>query len=163
LQGQEDSALTGNNLSNKLKGNTGDNALKGGAGNDKIYGGDGDDRIAGGTGRDSLVGGNGKDQFLFADKPAATTIDTISDFSVKDDTITLDDDAFTKIGKVGKLTSDAFHIGTRAADKEDRIIYDSKSGKLWYDADGTGSSKAIEFAILDKALKTTATDFVIVS
>lgn len=158
LQGNDDSTLIGNGLSNKLKGNNGDNSLGGAAGNDQISGGDGDDRISGGAGRDKLSGGNGDDVFVFRDKPSASTIDTITDFSVKDDVILLDVDMF-KTGKVGDLATAAFYVGAKAHDVTDRIIYDKTTGKLWYDFDGTGSAKAVQFALLDKGLSLTAIDF----
>jgi hypothetical protein len=39
------------------------------------------------------------------------------------------------------------------------LVYDSKKGKLYYDADGSGKGKAIEIANLSKNLKMTADDF----
>lgn len=145
-----------------LKGGTGDDKLYGGAGKDKLYGEDGNDRLYGGLEKDFLHGGAGKDTFVFDTKLGSTNIDTIDDFSVKDDTIWLDDDIFTKAGKVGDLASGAFYVGTKAHDSSDRIIYDSKSGKLWYDADGNGKGAATQFAQLDAGLKLTAADFDII-
>ncbi len=145
---------TGNSLSNTILGNSGINTLSGGGGDDKLYGG---------LGKDSLIGGSGTDIFVFDTKLGTANIDKISDFSVKDDTIFLDGDIFTKAGKVGDLLSSAFYIGTKAHDSSDRVIYDSKSGKLWYDADGTGSTKAVQFALLDTGLKMTASDFDIIA
>ncbi|MCJ8057307.1 hypothetical protein GB928_028910 [Shinella curvata] len=129
----------------------------------RISGGKGDDAVNGGRGTDTLIGGTGRDIFLFNSKLGSTNIDAIADFSVKDDTICLDDDIFIRAGKVGKLLSVAFFVGGEAADKDDRILYDSKTGKLWYDADGTGSTKAVQFALLDKGLKMTFADFDIIS
>lgn len=145
-----------------LKGGTGDDKLDGGAGKDKLYGEDGNDRLYGGLDKDFLHGGAGKDTFVFDTKLGSTNIDTIDDFSVKDDTIWLDDDIFTKVGKVGDLASGAFYVGTKAHDSSDRIVYDNKSGKLWYDADGHGTGAAIQFAQLDPGLKLTAADFDII-
>ncbi|MCV3736677.1 hypothetical protein OCK02_10715 [Rhizobium sp. TRM96647] len=142
--------LTGSSHSDTLTGDKGANRISGGSGNDKIYGG---------AGKDVLIGDSGKDKFVFNTKPGSKNVDRIDDFSVKDDVIWLDNDVFTRAGKVGDLASKAFHIGARAHDKDDRVIYDSKNGKLWYDRDGTGSSDAILFATLDKKLKMTAGDF----
>ena len=86
-------------------------------------------------------------------------LDTISDFSVKDDSLQLDNAVFKKLGKVGKLSKDYFTIGEQAKDKNDYIVYDKKTGILSYDADGSGSGKAVEFAKLAKNLKLTSADF----
>ncbi|WP_421577752.1 beta strand repeat-containing protein [Shinella sp. M31] len=153
---------TGNSLANILTGNGLANILKGADGTDTLKGGAGDDSLYGGLGKDLMIGGSGQDTFVFDTKLGITNIDTIDDFSVKDDTIFLDDDIFTKVGKVGDLSAKAFYIGTGAHAETDRIIYDSKTGKLWYDADGSGKGAAIQFATLDAGLKMTATDFDII-
>lgn len=145
--------LTGSSHSDTLTGNDAANRISGGAGND---------RLNGGLGKDMLIGGSGNDTFVFNTKLGSNNIDTISDFSVKDDTIWLDDDIFTKAGKVGDLSTAAFHIGAKAHDASDRVIYDNKTGKLWYDADGTGKGAAVHFAQLDTGLKLTAADFDII-
>ena len=137
--------------------------MSGGDGNDSLWGQGGNDKLYGGFGKDFLTGGSGKDSFVFDTKLGSTNIDRVADFSVKDDTILLDRDAFVKAGKVGDLSAKAFHIGPRAQDALDRIIYDKASGKLWYDADGSDSGKAVQFALLDKGLKLTASDFDIIS
>ena len=60
------------------------------------------------------------------------------------------------------LNADAFHIGATAADAEDRIIYNSGTGALSFDADGTGGGGAIKFAQLTAGLALTNADFVVV-
>jgi Ca2+-binding RTX toxin-like protein len=53
---------------------------------------------------------------------------------------------------------------TDAGDANDRIIYDSASGNLYYDADGTGAgSSSTLFATLTGAPAITAGDFLIVA
>jgi VCBS repeat-containing protein len=136
---------------------------------DLLKGGSGRDTLWGGLGSDTLTGGSGKDIFVFDTKPNnRTNRDAISDFSVRDDTIWLDNKVFTKLGKKGtekkpaQLNKDHFIIGNKAKDKNDYLIYDKKKGVLLYDADGSGRGKAIEVATLSKALKMTATDFFII-
>ena len=53
-------------------------------------------------------------------------------------------------------------VGPKAQDAEDRIVYDRLSGKLSYDADGTGAGKAVLVAQLTKGLKMTYADFLVV-
>lgn len=146
-----------------LTGSSHDDRLTGDAAANTISGGSGNDTISGGLGKDMLIGGSGKDTFMFDTRLGPSNIDTIDDFSVKNDRIVLDNDIFTKAGKIGDLSSAAFHIGAKAHDKSDRIIYDSKSGKLYYDADGSDSGHAaVQFALLDKGLKLTFDHFDII-
>ena len=142
--------LTGSSYADILIGDASANKLSGGAGDDKLYGG---------LGKDLLIGGSGKDAFVFSTELGSTNIDTIDDFDVKDDTIWLDDDIFTQVGKVGNSFNSAFYAGTKAHDASDRIIYDKTTAKLWYDADGTGKAEAIQFAQLDKGLALTPSHF----
>ena len=65
-------------------------------------------------------------------------------------------------GSNGKLKSDAFHLGKKAADAEDRVIYDKGTGSLYYDADGTGKTAAIKIAILQNHATLKLTDFLVI-
>lgn len=137
----------------------GDDVIRGRGGNDTIVAGAGNDVIFGGAGMDKLTGGAGADIFVFDTKASSRNVDTITDFSVKSDVIALDHLMFRSLGKVGDLSSSAFHVGTKAADANDRIIYNKSTGALYYDADGTGDVVAIKFAILGKGLALTAGHF----
>lgn len=142
---KHDDILTGNKLANT------------------ISGGVGDDRINGMLGSDTLTGGAGADFFIFDSKLSPKNVDRIRDFSTRDDAVLLDDDILAQAGKVGDLSKSAFYIGGKAHDASDRIIYDSKTGKLFYDADGNGKGAAIVFAIFEQKLKLTAADFDIIA
>jgi len=146
--------LAGSSYADILTGNSAKNTLNGGGGDDRLYSG---------TGSDVLIGGAGKDTFVFNSKLGLTNISTIDDFNVADDTIWLDDDVFTAIGNVGSLAAEAFHGGSKSHDASDRIVYDKTTGKLWYDADGSGKGEAIQFALLDKNLTITVSDFSIIA
>lgn len=118
--------------------------------------------ITGNAVANTLTGGAGKDFFVFKDPLGPANIDTITDFSVPDDTIRLENAIFTAFTKAGALAATAFFTGTAAADASDRIIYDASTGALYYDADGTGATAQIQFASLGASLSLTAKDFVIV-
>ena len=51
--------------------------------------------------------------------------------------------------KPGKLNKGFFALN-KAKDKNDYIIFKSKTGVLSYDADGSGKAKAVDFAVLRK-------------
>ena len=86
---------------------------------------------------------------------------TIVDFAAGTDKIALDDAVFTGLG-LGALTASAFVTGTAAGDADDRIIYDSATGQLYFDADGNGAGAAILFATLQGAPALTASDFLVI-
>ncbi|HHF2917317.1 TPA: retention module-containing protein [Vibrio diabolicus] len=66
--------------------------LAAGTGDDYILGGDGDDVLIGGLGSDILTGGAGSDIFKWTEDTVDNgAIDTITDFSVNEDTIDLKD------------------------------------------------------------------------
>ena len=125
---------------------------------------DGTDSDNGAGGNDELTGLVGQDSFLF-DTPlnAATNVDTITDFSVADDTIMLDDDVFSSSLGLGNISAGEFVIGAAALDANDRIIYNSATGALSYDSDGVGGTAQIQFATLSTGLALTNLDFLVVA
>ena len=91
-------------------------------------------------------------------------VDVVMDFAHDVDFIGLDDVIFSKIGT--KLAPGAFYAASgaiRARDADDRIIYNTANGRLYYDADGTKTASApIYFASLTNKPLLDAGDFVIV-
>ncbi|MCA3278050.1 MAG: hypothetical protein ING10_02155, partial [Roseomonas sp.] len=125
------------------------NVLAGSGGNDSLTGGAGDDTLNGGVGNDILIGGAGRDQFIFETALNATNVDAIQGYTVADDTILLDDAIFSGIGAAGaSLAASAFTTGDAATTLDHRIIYNSSTGALSYDADGSGTEAAVQFATL---------------
>jgi len=119
--------------------------------------------LAGGAGSDRLNGGAGRDTFVFDTAPdRRTNVDRIVGFSVRDDTIQLENAVFKQLGRAGHLGADAFHVGSAAADRHDRIIYDNLKGALYFDRDGTGHAAQVQIAQLDKHLALTKADFFII-
>ena len=93
--------------------------------------------------------------------------DTIKDFNVRDDSVYLDNAIFKKLGKgteanPGKLKKAYFEVGNKADDRNDYLIYNKKTGVLYYDADGSGGAKQVEIAKLSKNLKLSEKDFFII-
>jgi Ca2+-binding RTX toxin-like protein len=155
--------LFGQGGNDVLKAEGGSDWLEGGTGNDILYGGTGDDLLYGDVGKDTLYGGSGEDIFVFSSRLRSTEVDTVKDFSVKDDTFWLEKSIFTKLGKAdAALSSSAFWTGSKAHDLNDRIIYNNKTGVISYDADGTGSKAPVAFAKVTAGLKPTYKDFVII-
>ncbi|MFN0194484.1 MAG: S8 family serine peptidase [Aestuariivirga sp.] len=132
---------TGNTLANAITGNTGANFIDGKLGND------------------TLTGGAGNDQFLFSTALGATNIDMITDFSAPNDTIRLDDAIFTGLAPLAYLLASQFAIGAAATTASHRIVYDSATGAVYFDADGNGAGAAKQFATVSIALALTANDF----
>ena len=88
-------------------------------------------------------------------------LDTITDYSVANDQFRLNSAAFGGL-PAGVLTAAAFRIGAGAADASDRIIYNSATGALLFDADGNGAGAAVQFASISTGLAMTNAEFVIV-
>jgi serralysin len=128
--------------------------LTGGAYSDMLTGDAGANILAGGNGNDLLTGGAGNDNFVFNTAlNANTNLDTLTDFASGSDKLQLDDAVMTAIGALGDFgTGDArFYAAAGATvghDADDRIVYDTTSGALYYDADGNGEGLAVEFAVL---------------
>ena len=143
--------LRGFDGNDQLKGGTGNDTLAGDAGNDKLVGGTGDDWLNGGSGKDILSGGFGQDHFVFDSQPGLANSDRITDFSSGSDHLELALSTFSALVTAGPLAIEHFHAAAGALktlDADDRIAYDTLSGKLYYDADGSGSQAASEIATL---------------
>ncbi|MDW9823045.1 calcium-binding protein [Sinorhizobium meliloti] len=156
LTGTWDVSGTGNALNNSLTGNSGNNSLNGSGGDDVINGDLGNDILTGSVGLDSFRFNTALDE--------ATNVDTITDFTVADDTIQLQASIFTGIVGTGTLTDVQFvanATGT-AETAENRIIYDVDTGELFYDSDGNGGGGAVHFATLAPNLSITAADFFVI-
>lgn len=157
LQGSLGLSGTGNSGANVIGGNNGNNFLTGLGGNDALNGA---------LGSDTLTGGVGLDSFIFNTALGAfPNIDSIIDFSVVDDRILLDNAIFTALGAAtGAMTSAQFWASASglAHDANDRIVYNTATGVLSYDADGNGVGSAIHFATLVNKAALTSADFLII-
>ena len=157
--------LVGNNSANRLDGGGGGDTLFGAGGRDVLTGGGGADRLNGGLGNDVMIGGQGADKFVFDTAAVSGNYDTIMDFSsAQGDRLLLKASIFAESGALGALADTAFYAAagaTTAHDASDRILYDTSTGILRYDPDGTGSTTAIAFAILTGKPELAATDILL--
>jgi Ca2+-binding RTX toxin-like protein len=154
-------------------GGFGDDQLYAGLGKDKLYGGPGNDLMYGGPGNDVMYGGTGRDTFVCnarlgnASSDRKFNFDTIRDFNVRYDSLWLDNAVFKKLGSGSvsnpkPLNKEFFVTSSTARERDDYLIYNKKTGVLSYDADGSGSKQAVEFAHLSKNLKLTNNDFFVI-
>ena len=137
--------LTGNEIGQEIMGNAGSN------------------RIDGKGGIDTLNGSSGQDTFVFSSTLGAANVDTLGDFSVAADTIELDQVIYAKLAVTGPLLSGYFRANATgtAQDANDHIVYETDTGKLFYDADGNGAGAGIQFALITGNPAITAADFVV--
>ncbi|BAY81376.1 hypothetical protein NIES267_08520 [Calothrix parasitica NIES-267] len=165
-----DNYVDGNSLDNLLNGQEGDDDIWGLLGNDILNGGTGDDTLTGHQGNDTLVGGMGDDELIggigadvFVFNNPNEGIDKITVFSVADDTIHV-----SAAGFGGGLTAgdtileDQILIGSgldTANNANQRFIYNTVSGSLYFDADGNQTGfDAVQIATLSNDPTISASD-----
>ncbi len=158
--------LTGSARGDDFIGSDFNDRIFGGGGGDKAYGGAGNDLLNGGKSRDYLYGDDGADIFFFNVAPGGDNRDRIGDFRPVDDTIRLENSVYKGL-PTGALASGRFKdIGTGTQDSNDRILYNSNDGRLYFDGDGLGGSGPKLIAILENFSgdipKVTAADLFIV-
>ena len=138
-------SATGNALANVVTGNAGNNVINGGLGSDM------------------LIGGAGADKFVFNSTLGPTNIDTLADFSVVEDKIQLENSVMKGLGgATGVLATNVFVVGDHATTTSQHVIYDSTSGNLFYDADGSGAADKIQIAHLEPGLALDHTHFEVI-
>ncbi len=150
-----DGEMVFNDINYRFDGRAGDDTLSGGAGSDTLIGG---------LGNDSLTGGVGADHFVFNVALTAANADHVSGFAAGDK-IELARAIMTKLGAAGALDPAAFysHDGaTHGHDSSDRVVYDSLSGRLYYDSNGSASGGVSLIATFDGHPVLGAGDFLIV-
>jgi Ca2+-binding RTX toxin-like protein len=170
---------TGNRLNNviitttnephayRVDGRDGNDTLLGGEERDTLLGGNGNDRVSGGEGNDSLTGGAGKDDFVFDAAPGGENADAVTDFASCRDRLLLDDAAHHDIGARGRFARNderflAADGATSGQERDDRVIYDTSAGNLYYDADGSGAGMAQLIATFEGNPAIAATDITVI-
>jgi Ca2+-binding RTX toxin-like protein len=135
--------VTATSGSNAVSTGSGDDTIDAGTGDDTIDAGDGANTITGGAGSDNITFGAGADTVVFN---SLSGVDGIAGFDVASDTIQLSKAVFDALSTVGAMATAEFEAGADligAATAEGRIVYDTTTGDLYYDADGSGAGAAV--------------------
>ena len=119
--------------------------------------------LSGLAGNDTLTGGDGNDTFIFSQGIKGNkNIDTVKDFVHGQDKIYLSADIFTKLAAAVGFASgneslslaklDSHYLVSaakvKAVDTSSYLLYDTKTGVLAYDEDGSGKLAASSFVTL---------------
>lgn len=140
-----------------------DDMLIGDGARNILYGYDGMDTINGGEGKDVLRGGDDADSFVFNSAIDPANEDRIIDFVSGEDVMVLDSAVFDGLD-IGALDADMFVANADgvATTADQRIIYETDTGKVYYDSDGSGDAEAVAFFRLSSLPMIEADDFLIV-
>lgn len=133
-----------------------------------VIGHTGNDTFTGSAKNDLLTGGTGNNTFVMTGVTAATNgSDTITDFTAGTDKIVISLMAVNTVANAslleGALTIDNFITGPGAiADTgSSYFAYDTTTGTLSFDADGTGAGEAVALVILTGAPTLAASDIIL--
>jgi Ca2+-binding RTX toxin-like protein len=128
-----------------LFGGQGDDRLFGNLGDDALYGNLGDDTLHGGAGSDALAGGDGADVFRL--NAPAEGGDVITDFQAGVDRIAVLSPNFGTL-TAGALSAANFALNS-PTDADDLFVFNTATGVLSFDADGSGAGVAVTIATLN--------------
>jgi Ca2+-binding RTX toxin-like protein len=148
---------------NLLSGGDGNDTLiaSGASGNNTLYGGNGNDILTGGKGNDTIYGGAGTDTFAFNSYNEG--VDQLYDFNATNELIQVSASGFGGGLSTPSLQKSQFTIGASATTNTQRFIYDSSTGGLFFDQDGSaGGFTQVKFAQLSAGLSLTENNFVLV-
>src|SRR3954471_10799669 len=162
IGGADADLINGNGGNDFLQGGGGADTVLGGAGNDTLGGNDGADWLRGGAGNDTVAGGSAQDSVAFSEFGAANA-DLLTDFDAGWDNIQLEQAVFTNIGALGRFSAGDVRFYSAAGatgghDGDDRIVYNSTTGQLFYDADGNGAGTAELIATIQNHSAVQGTD-----
>lgn len=86
----------------------------------------------------------------------------MTDFETAFDQLLFDDAVFTAFAGQAAITAEMLRSGagvTQAADADDHLIYDTRTGALYYDVDGSGRADAVQVAVFTSTLVLMANHF----
>ena len=168
--------ITGTFYDDLIVGNNGNDTLNGGdGGNDTIIGGAGNDTlIASYSSNSILYGGEGNDSLRFdaGSGTAAGTfgfnsynegIDSIDGLNTTNRLIQVSAAGFGGGLSSGSLSANQFTLGASATTNTQRFIYNTATGGLFFDQDGSKSGfTQLQFALVTTGLSLTENNFVVV-
>ena len=106
--------------------------------------------LVGGAGADILTGGDGAGMFVFSTALGAGNVDSVADFVLGSYLLQLAVNLFGGLGPSNQAVGASLFAGgagmVAAADAATRIVFDTSTGNLYYDADGAGGAAAQWFA-----------------
>jgi Ca2+-binding RTX toxin-like protein len=138
-----------------VTGGSGNDTLTGTTAVNVILGGGGNDIIDSGNGADQLTGGAGADQFRRAS--GATGIDRIFDFTSGTDKIALQDSGWAQTATIALRQG----AGAQTSNSTNStFLYNSTTGALHFDVDGTGATAAVQIATLNTGQTLAVGDFI---
>jgi len=163
LGGDDHDSLLGEAGNDTLLGEAGSDTLLGGGGNDSLDGGTGTDTLIGGDGDDTLTGGANVDRFVYNN--SSEGVDTITDFNIAQDFIDVSASGFGGGLTAGTLLAAQFLSGagaTSATNANQRFIYNTTNGGLWFDVDGVGGIASVRLATLSNLVVITNNNIVVI-
>lgn len=181
--GSDARTIVGNEFAQTIVGNDANNIIDGGLGNDTLDGGDKSGLLSilwkdvdtfrfstalGADNIDTITNFHlAKEGVPFlSSTPLGGVFSLVTNFigsligqSTESDKIALSQSVFTGIG-LGQLNESTFcTLGTEGITASDRILYQTNTGGLYYDADGSGPVAAIQFANVEAGLAMKASCF----
>lgn len=160
--GLGDDIAYGGTGANTITGGAGNDELRGSSGNDVIDGGVDNDFIEGGSGADRLTGGVGDDMYYYASRTHGG--DTILDFESSQDRFEFRGLGFGVDPGTNLDAGVTFIAGAapKSVVAQATVLYNTATGQLYFDIDGTGASAAQLIATISGAPTVTEQDFIFV-
>jgi Ca2+-binding RTX toxin-like protein len=148
----------------------GKDTLIGGNGNDLLYGGGGADDMSGGPGddilfafqtNDQMSGGAGSDTFSFYNSDSKAMNATVKDFKSGTDFLDIWYDSESQGMDGAPLKADNFSSGKglKSSTNDSLYVYDTSTGKLYFDSDSSGAGKGVLIVTLVGKPTLSASDF----
>ena len=141
-----------------------ENLVLGGTGRQHGSGNDLANTINGNVAANILTGGGGADRFVFDDALGPANVDTVTDFASGSDKLVLDHLVFDGLA-FGTLAAASFRAGPdlqAGVATTDRVFFDTTTGTLSFDADGSGAGAAVVFATIAVGHAVVASDIIVI-
>ncbi|WP_370168091.1 hypothetical protein [Sinorhizobium fredii] len=153
--------IEGSGADDEIHGDANGNILRGLDADDLLDGRAGNDTLIGGKGDDWLTGGAGNDRFVFDKDGFDGEGDVITDFVRGQDKLVIERDAFSIAAGDTAVT---LVTGTDPAATSGKatFLFETDNGRLWFDADGSGTDADLQLVAILKNVGTLSTgDFVL--